>query len=57
MRDKGYKDAAFHPSSQLRTSLALFLSSGNEVGRLFSKKLPAQKVNGDWESGGGGVDY
>ena len=57
MRDKGYKDAAFHPSSQLRTSLALFLSPGNEVGRLFLKKLPAQKVIWDWGWGGGGVAY
>ena len=54
MRNKGYKDAAFHPSSQLRPSLALFLSPGNEVGRLFLNKLPAQKVNGDWGWGGRG---
>ena len=48
MRDQGYKDAAFHPSSQLPPSLALFLSPGNETGRLF--RLPAKKVN---EDGGG----
>ena len=36
---------------RLSHSSALFLSPGNEVGRLF--KLPAQKVN---EDGGGGGD-
>ena len=37
---------------RLSHSSALFLSPGNEVGRLF--KLPAQKVNED--GGGGGTE-
>ena len=36
---------------RLSHSSALFLSPGNEVGRLF--KLPAQKVNEDGGGGGG----
>ena len=42
---------------RLSHSSALFLSPGNEVGRLF--KLPAQKVNEDGGGGGrkGGVGF